>query len=164
MHVSPEYSLFYRALLQKRPVILRSLYMHFIDMHSKHMRSRIIQTIGRVMHMNMSVSHIQMCDETHRNASCYAGAWILSRISISMCICKYVCVYVSHICVTHTCHTYKRAMRLIGMRHVTQVYKSWHPHEYVFVTHINRWWASSLDNKVHTPACHGAFLWGGYDK
>jgi len=66
-----EYSLFYRALLQKRPMILRSLYMicvvsHTWQMHLRHVMSRVWH--GSYLVNTQRIAHwrvLRVCDTTY---------------------------------------------------------------------------------------------------
>jgi len=93
-----EYSLFYRALLQKRPIILRSLLIvatpYHVDSHvwfiantrtrtshATHWNQLYQQRMSPVTHMNESrhthewvMSHTWMSHVTHMNESCHTQA------------------------------------------------------------------------------------------
>jgi len=149
------YSLFYRALLQKRPIILSILptdtwhvWINFIPLVFEK-----CQTYGWVMlligmnhgtHMNDSchtyewiMPHIWMRHVTHMNESCHTYDWVMSHIWMN---------HVTHM--NDSCHTYERIMSHIWLRHVTHINESCHTYEWI-MSHI---WMNHVTHM--TESCH----------
>ena len=119
---SAENSLFYRALLQKRPIIVRSLLIvatpypiaclrHVTRMNeSSHTYTWVMSGVRmcHVTYMNASchtyecdMSHIWMWHVSSMGAPCYAHAWVMSHTNESCQLCEW------------TCHTNECVMSLI---------------------------------------------------
>jgi len=124
--------LFYRSLLRKRPIILRSLLLvatPYLLMRPPQLTSHI--WMCHVTHMNEShhtwewvMSQIWMSHATHMNESCHTYEWIMSHIWLS---------HVTHM--NESCHTYEWVTPHIWLSHVTHMNESRHTYEWV-MSHI----------------------------
>jgi len=84
-----EYSLFYRALLQKRPIILRSL----LIVATPYVPISLVVSVS--MSVSMSV-RVRVCVRVCVFVCVYVCAFVCTRLHLSLCV--YVAVY-SHTCV-----------------------------------------------------------------
>ena len=83
-----EYSLFYRALWQKRPIILRSLLIcypclrvYVPQIHVDHTRVRHVTLINESCHTHeWDMSHLWMSHDTHMNETRHTYEWVMSHI------------------------------------------------------------------------------------
>jgi len=145
---SAEYRLFCRALLQKRPVILRSL------------------LVEATPYVCVCVCILWMSLVTHKNESRYTYKWVTSHMWMShvkyvwvspasskydgICVCVCMCVLV----------TYAWASSNIWMRLVTHLHESRHTYEcvtsHIWMSHIKYVWvslASSTEDGMCVCVC-----------
>jgi len=86
-----EYSLFYRALWQKRPIILRSLLIcypclrvYVPQIHVDHTRVRHVTLINESCHTHeWDMSHLWMSHDTHMNETRHTYEWVMSHAYMS---------------------------------------------------------------------------------
>jgi len=142
-----EYSLFYRALLQKRPMILRSLLIVDPSTSRAVMHCQWVAVCAAMhrqciaydsLNMNESCDRLRRCHRMHSVSWLIlieCDAWVMSHIRMSHVTftnepCHIHCAKDSALCAamhcvhnsfifSASCHTYERAMSHLWMSHVT---------------------------------------------
>jgi len=142
-----EYSLFCQALLQKRPVILRSLLIVAIPhvwvrytsvtwyVWERHILVTISYGVINLFTYEWVTSHIWMSHVTHVNNSCHAYIYVWERhTSVTWYVWeRHALVTISYGVIK--AFTYERVTSHIWISHVTHMNESCHTHE-SFMSHV----------------------------